>query len=276
MYPVLFHIGPIVVPSYGVLAALGVLLALGLLMRTAPLAGINPNQLWNLCILSLFAALIGSRALLIVLNWTVVRTHPAWLLSLAMVHHPLLAAIGAAFAIAAAVPYARAYHLPLRPTLDALAAPLALALACEQLGALLSGSGYGSETNVPWAVVYTHPFAARWSGTPLLVPVHPVQAYAAAAFLLLALALWLWMPRQHQPGDTGGIALLVLGASIFFTEFFRDPEGRGSFLSGAINGPQVASVLLVLTGAVLLRQHSRHPNAAESFPASSSAEVPHE
>jgi phosphatidylglycerol:prolipoprotein diacylglycerol transferase len=273
VYPVFFHVGPIVVPSYGVLAALGVLLALGLLMRTAQLAGVNPNQLWNLCILSLFVALIGSRALLIVLNWTVVRTHPAWLLGLAMVHHPLLAAIGAVFGLAAALPYARAQHLPLRPTLDALAAPLALALACEQLGALLSGSGYGSETAVSWAVVYTHPFAARWSGTPLFVPVHPVQAYAAVAFLVIAIALWLWMPHEHQRGDCGGIALLALGVAIFFTEFFRDPEGRGSLLKGALNGPQLASVLLVLIGAVLLREHKK-PAAPVPFPGN--LEVPHE
>jgi len=273
VYPVLFHLGPVVVPSYGVLAALGLLLALGLLMRTAHLAGINPNQLWNLCILSLFAALIGSRALLIVLNWTVVRTHPAWLLSLAMVHHPLLAAIGSVFALAAAVPYARAQHLHLRPTLDALAAPLALALACEQVGALLSGAGYGVATTVPWAVVYTQPFAARWSGTPLFVSVHPVQAYAAIAFLLISIALWLWMPHQRQPGDGGGVALLALGAAIFFTEFFRDPEGRGSLLNGALNGPQAASVFLVLTGAALLREQRRFTTV---LPASARAEITHE
>jgi phosphatidylglycerol---prolipoprotein diacylglyceryl transferase len=272
VYPVLFHVGPIVVPSYGVLAALGALLALGLLMCTARLVGINPNQLWNLCILSLFAALIGSRALLIVLNWTVVRAHPAWLLGLAMVNHPLLAAIGAVFAIAAAVPYARAQRLPLWPTLDALAAPLSLALACEQVGALLAGSGYGSETAAPWAVVYTHPFAARWSGTPLFVPVHPVQTYAAVAFLLIAIAVWLWMPHQQQPGDSGGIALIAMGVTIFFTEFFRDPEGRGSLLNGAFNGPQAASVLLVLTGAVLLRD--RKPTATALLPGN--LEVPHE
>ncbi len=253
MYPVLFHIGPLVVPSYGVLAALGVLLALGLLLRTARLAGLNPNPLWNLCIVALFAALVGSRLLLIVLNWTVVRSHPAWLLSLAMVHHPLLAGIGAVFAIAAAIPYARTHRLPLRPTADALASPLALALACEQSGALLAGSGYGTETTARWAIVYTSPFAARWSGAPLFDPVHPVQAYAALAFLAIAAALLVWMPHRRQPGDVAGIALLALAAAIFFTEFFRDAEGRGSILNGAVDGPQIASVLLVLLGALLLR-----------------------
>lgn len=275
MYPVLFHLGPIVVPSYGVLAALGVLLALALLLRTALLAGLNPHLLWNLSIVGLFAALAGSRLVLLALNWTVVRTHPAWLLGLAIVHHPLVTGIGAVFAIAVAVPYARAQKLPLRPTLDALAAPAALALSCEQLGALLSGTGYGTETNLRWAVVYTRPLAAQWSGAPLFVPVHPVQAYAALAYLVIAAVLLLWMPHCSRPGDIAGIALLLTAAAVYFTEFFRDPEGRGSFLSGAVDGPQLASVALVLLGALLLLDRGQTPTA-DPRPLVSAVEATHD
>ena len=275
MYPVLLHAGPIVVPSYGVLAALGILLALALLLRTSRLAGLNPNPLWNLAIVALFAALVGSRLVLLALNWTIVRTHPAWLLGLAMVHHPLLAGIGAVFAVAAAVPYARAQRLPLSPTLDAFAAPATLALSCEQLGALLSGSGYGSETSVRWAVVYTHPLAARWSGAPLFVPVHPVQAYAALAYLVIAVALLFGMPYRRRPGDVAGAALLAIAAAIYFTEFFRDPEGRGSFLTGAVDGPQLASVVLVLLGMLLLFDRSS-ARASDAIPTASAVEVPHD
>jgi phosphatidylglycerol:prolipoprotein diacylglycerol transferase len=256
VYPVLFHLGPIVVPSYGATVAVGVLLALALLLRTARHANLNPNPLWNLCIIALFAALVGSRLVLLVLNWTVVRMHPSWLLGLAVVHHPLVACIGAVFAIAAATPYLRSQRLPLRPTLDALAAPAALALACEQLGSLLAGSGYGTETTVRWSVVYTHPLAALWSGAPLFDPVHPVQAYAALAFLLIALGLFWWMPFRRREGDVAGAALLAMAAAIYFTEFFRDLAGRGSMLHGALDGPQLASAALVLLGGALLMNRS--------------------
>jgi len=275
VYPVLFHAGPIVVPSYGVLAALGILLALALLLRTSRLAGLNPNPLWNLSIVALFAALVGSRLVLLALNWTIVRTHPAWLLGLAMVHHPLLAGISAALAIAAAVPYARAQHLPLRPTLDAFAAPTALALSCEQLGALLAGSGYGTETSVRWAVVYTHPLAAQWSGAPLFVPLHPVQAYAALASLVIAVALLLWTPHRRRPGDVAGAALLAIAAVVYFTEFFRDIEGRGSVLSGSVDGPQLASVVLVLLGMLLLFDQSQ-TRSSDAIQVGSAVEVPNE
>ena len=253
MHPVLFHFGPIIIPSYGAVVALGVLLALWLVLRTARMVGMNPNQLWNLSILALFTAIAGSRLLLVILNWTIVRSHPAWLLGLAMIHHPLLAAVGIVLALIVAIPYARMQKLPFAGTADALASPLALALACEQIGALLSGAGYGTQTIVPWAVVYAHPLALRWSGAPLFVSVHPVQAYAALAFLLISIALVFLLPHRRQQGDIGGLWLVLVGTAIYFTEFWRDPEGRGSLFHGALDGPQLVAVLLVFAGALLLR-----------------------
>lgn len=256
MYPILFHAGALLIPSYGVVTALGVLLALALALRTARMAGADPAKLWNLCVLSLFAALAAARLLLIAVNWGAVRIHPAWLLGLAMVHHPLLAGTGAAAGTGCAFWYARRNHLPLRATADALAAPLALGLAFEQAGALLAGSGYGidAQPGLHWAVTYTNPMAAIWSGTPLGVPLHPVQAYAGLAFLTLAVLLLVWLPVQKRPGDIAGLWLMGTGAVIYVTEFWRDPEGRGSFLRGALDGPQIAAIVMVLASALVLRE----------------------
>jgi phosphatidylglycerol:prolipoprotein diacylglycerol transferase len=260
VHPVLFHIGAVHIPAYGAVAALGVLLALLLAQRTARMAGVNPAQVWNLCILSLFAALAGQRLLLVGLNWSDLRRHPLWMLTLAMVHHPLLAAAGAVAAAVTALLYALWKRLPLASTADALAAPLALGLAFEQLGALLAGSGYGTETTVRWAVVYTNPLAARWSGTPLGIALHPVQAYAALAFLTLSIFLLVWLPVRRQTGDVAGLWLLGAGVTVYLTELWRDPLGRGALLGGALDGPQIAAILLVLGGALVLWERKKlHP-----------------
>lgn len=258
MHPVLFHIGSLLIPSYGALAALGVLLALALAQRTARQAGISPAEIWNLCLLALCAALVGSRLFLVALNFSVMRAHPAWLLSLAMIHHPLLAAVGAVLALAVAVPFARVRRLPLARTADALAAPLALGLAVEQLGAFFAGSGHGTEAAARWAVTYTSPLALRWSGAPLFVPVHPVQIYAAFAYFVVALALLACMARAQRPGDVAGVFLLAMGTASYLTEFFRDPEGRGVLLHGAIDVPQLAAIAAVLAGALVLRERPLH------------------
>ncbi len=254
MYPVLFHIGSILVPTYGAVAALGVLLALGLAQRTARIAGVNQAHVWNLCVVSLFAALIGARLLLIVVNFADLRLHPSWMLGLAMVHHPLLAAAGAVAGGAAALAVARRQKMPLWGTADALSAPLALGLAFEQVGALLAGTGYGTGAAARLAVTYHDALAARWSGTPLGVPLHPVQLYAALAYLTIAILLLLGLPFRRQPGDIAGLWLMSTGTALFITEFWRDPEGRGTVLRGALDGPQVAAIVLVLAGAAMLRE----------------------
>ena len=258
MHPVLLPIGPVLIPSYGVLAALGVVLALLLAQRTARVAGLNAGRVWNLCVVALFAALVVQRLVLVAANWSELRTHPAWMLGLAMIHHPLLAAAGALAGAASGLVYARWNKMPLGTTADVLAAPLALGLACEQLGALMAGAGYGTETDVRWAVTYTNPLAGRWSGTPLGVPVHPVQAYAGLGFLTLAIFLVVWLPARRQQGDVAGLFLLGAGVVVFMTELWRDSVGRGQLLGGALDGPQVAAIVMVLAGALLLLERHAH------------------
>ena len=256
MYPVLFHIGSILIPSYGALAAVGVLLALFMTQWTARVAGLDGRKVWNLCVVASFAALVGSRLLLVALNWSDLRLHPKWMLGLAMIHHPLLACFGALAAGVAAVLYGRSKRLPLWSTADALAAPVALGFAFEQLGALLAGSGYGVETGkgvaAHWAVTYTHPLAALWSGAPIGVALHPVQAYAALGLFTLSIFLLYWLTCRRQPGDVAGMLLLGSGVTIFVTEFWRDLEGRGAMLGGAVDGPQIAAVVMVVIGGVVM------------------------
>jgi phosphatidylglycerol:prolipoprotein diacylglycerol transferase len=249
------------IPAYGALAAVGVLLALLMAQRTARIVLLDGRKVWNLCVVALFAALVSSRLLLVALNWSELRLHPMWLLGLAMIHHPLLAFFGGLAAGVAAVLYGRWQRLPLWTTADALAAPVALGLAFEQTGALLAGSGYGIEAGkgiaARWAVTYTNPLAAIWSGAPLGVALHPVQAYAALGFLTLSIFLLFWLPYQHQPGDAAGMLLMGAGVVVFVTEFWRDTEGRGSLLGGALDGPQMVAVALVVVGGLVLLERPR-------------------
>jgi phosphatidylglycerol:prolipoprotein diacylglycerol transferase len=129
-------------------------------------------------------------------------------------------------------------------------------MAFEQLGALLAGAEYGTEARIPWAVTYTHPLAAMWSGTPLGIALHPVQAYAAVAFLTLSVFLLVWQQAIHQHGDLAGMWLMGTGVIVFITELWRDPEGRGVMLGGALDGPQLAAIAMVLGGALLLRERN--------------------
>lgn len=264
MHPVLFHIGSLLVSTHGALAALGVLLALALLHRTARQSGLAPAELWNLSLISLCAALVGARLLLFAVRLVVFRVSPALLVSVMVVHALLYAALVALLAGVGTAMLARASRLPLAAVADALAAPVALALSVEQLGALFSGVGYGTRTTVPWAVSYSSSLAQHWSGVPLFAPVHPVQIYSALAFFLIALALLAWASRAPRPGDLAGVFLLAAGTAIYLTEFFRNPFGRLALFGGALTAPQLAAVAAVFAGAFVLRERPVRKSAQES------------
>jgi phosphatidylglycerol:prolipoprotein diacylglycerol transferase len=267
VHPVLFQVGSLLVPSYGACAALGVLLALAVAQWTARRTGLNPRHAWNMLVLAVFASLAVSRLVLIAINLSDLRRHPAWLLAVAMVHHPLLAAIGIASGTGAVVAYARWMKLPLAVLADCLAAPVALGMAAEQAGALLAGSDFGSDspsTSVLGAVTYSSSLAARWSGTPLGVPLYPVQAYAAVGALLLAgiVFAWLFLPRHN--GDVAGVWLTGGGALLFVTEIFRDWDGRGVVFGGLVDIPQLVGLGMVLCGGLVLLDWRRLDRTART------------
>jgi len=255
MHPLLFQLGSFVIPSYGALAALGVLLALALAQFTAKRTGLEPRHSWNMLVLAVFASIAASRLTLIVLNLSDLRRHPTWLLSVAMVHHPLLAAIGILAGVFAVLLYAYWFKLRLRTIGDCLAAPIALGSAFEQLGALCQGSDFGRDsqsTSSLFAITYTSPLAARWSGTPLGVPLYPVQAYAALGYFLLAALLVGTFRVYHRRGDLAGVWIMGTGILVFLTEIFRDWEGRGVVANGSVDAPQLVGLILVLAGGCLL------------------------
>jgi phosphatidylglycerol:prolipoprotein diacylglycerol transferase len=90
-----------------------------------------------------------------------------------------------------------------------------------------------------------------------------VQAYAGLAFLTLSILLVVWLPARRQHGDVAGLFLLGAGVIVFMTELWRDSEGRGQFLGGAADGPQVAAILMVLAGGLLLLERSTHRTSDE-------------
>jgi phosphatidylglycerol---prolipoprotein diacylglyceryl transferase len=263
MHPVLFQVGSLVVPSYGVLAAVGVLLALLLAQFTARRVGLDPvhapRHAWNMLVLAVFASLAASRLLLIVMNLSDLRRHPAWLLAVAMVHHPLLSGVGILAAALAVAGYVFWAKLPAGAVADCLAAPVALGMAAEQVGALMAGSDFGRDSSASWAVTYSSSLAARWSGTPLGVPLEPVQAYAAFGALVLAGICFWWLSFERRSGDAAGVGLLGAGVLLFVTEIFRDWEGRGVVLGGFVDTPQLVGLGLVVLGGIVL-VHWRFPS----------------
>jgi phosphatidylglycerol---prolipoprotein diacylglyceryl transferase len=129
------------------------------------------------------------------------------------------------------------------------AAPLGHAIG--RLGCFAAGCCYGKPTALPWAVTFHSEAAARISGTPLNVGLHPTQLYEAAAeFLNFLLLVWLG-PKQRFSGQILGAYFILYGAERGVIEFFRGDPGRNLMFGGAVSLMQIVSVGLVFTGAAL-------------------------
>ena len=68
---------------------------------------------------------------------------------------------GLILAVIVALWYIRRHKLPMWTTTDVFAPGIALGHVIGRLGCFLAGCCYGKDTTVPWAVVFTDPFAAR-------------------------------------------------------------------------------------------------------------------
>ena len=258
MKPLLFGF----LPSYAVFMALGFVAALWVVMRNVrrdPSGTITRKQAWDLYLVMLYSALIGSKVahvlfespghrlpdgriaqsmseLLAVDPWHWIRLDDAgyvW-------YGGLLGALFTAL-----------YYFRRRPELrawlyaDAFAPAIAAGAVVGRIGCFLAGCCHGRPSDVAWAMKFA----------TTSVPVHPTQIYDALAALILAVPLYLHFPRRRFDGQN--IALLLMGYAALraLTEAFRGDAERGAL--GPISTSQAISIPLFLAGVAIWQMCSR-------------------
>src|SRR5215471_15603771 len=83
MYPRLFELGSITVYTYGLLLALAYLGGLQFALVRGRQRGLDPNRVMDLGIWIIVSALIGAKAMLLLVDWRHFTENPRELLSLA-------------------------------------------------------------------------------------------------------------------------------------------------------------------------------------------------
>jgi phosphatidylglycerol---prolipoprotein diacylglyceryl transferase len=236
MHPYLLHSGHLLLPTFGVLAAVGLMAALTLSLRTAATVGLVPDKLWNAGLFTLISAFALSRLLLIIANLHDFLTYPILLLMV-----PSLSATGILITIIATAIYLRVRHLPLLDTLDAWAPCATLIWAFLALGHFAEGTDAGLPTTFPLAIAIP----------PSTTRLHPVALYAAVVAALLTLALLRQLPHRHHPGDTTALALAAAGTAQFLLTFFRQPYPDAGLLDPI---QWIALGMIAIAGLILLLQ----------------------
>jgi len=221
--------------------------ALSLSLRTASLAGLSPDLLWNAGLFVLLSAFVLSRLLLVVMYLHAFLTYPILLLAV-----PSLTPLGLLLTGIVTLFYLRARRLPLLATLDAWAPCATLVWAFLALGHFAEGSDPGLPTTLPWGM-------SMFTGAARL---HPVALYAALIAVFLTVTLFLQLRRRRHRGDTAAIALATVGIAQFLLTFFRQPY-IDAVPSGGILDPiqWVALGMIVAAGLIWLQPRKLVPRA---------------
>lgn len=251
MFPKLFEYSWLVIHTYGFLLAVAFLAGLTISARAARRQQVDPAKIYDLGLYIAIAALVGSKALLLITELSYYAEHPREIFSLATLRSGGVYYGGFILAVVVGVTMARRYKLPVWRVADCAAPGIALGQAIGRLGCFAAGCCYGKPTRSLFGVTFTNPYSHETVGVPLMVPLHPTQIYESLASLLLFFILWEWLKRKRFDGQVFILYLALYSCVRFVIEFFRGDVERGFVLEGMLSTSQSISLMLIIVAAVL-------------------------
>jgi phosphatidylglycerol:prolipoprotein diacylglycerol transferase len=242
VHPILLEIGPIKIYSYGFMLALSFWIGILLAAKRAAKRGINPDHIYDMSIILILAAVIGSRTLYIL-------THRADYRNL--IDIVALWQGGATFyggfilAVAGAVVYIRKRKLAFLLVADACAPSMALGFFFARIGCFLSGCCFGHPTKSGIGIVFPPHSPAGYYCAGLAV--HPTQLYDSLYGLITACVLLLIDRKRPFTGFTFGMLCILYGAGRFTIDFFRFYEAS-AMVGKLMTVSQLMSLFLIAVG----------------------------
>jgi prolipoprotein diacylglyceryl transferase len=239
------HIGPLNIPTYGLMVALGLLAGAYILQADLQRRKIQADAFLIIGFVGV-AGLVGARLYSVFESPREFLANP-WPMLFSRFGFTWYGALIAGFL--ALVILGRRVKMPLLAFLDACSPAAAAGYAIGRMGCLLSGDGdYGVPTSLPWGMSFPNGLV------PTLVRVHPTPIYEFLMWMAIAGFLW-WMGAKavRGPKAAGEIIcsyLILTGAARFLIEFIRT-NPRVFF---GLTNAQAASIVSILAGTVLLRR----------------------
>jgi prolipoprotein diacylglyceryl transferase len=232
--PVLFHVGPVDIPTHDAFLALGTLVAIGLFALEARRRGLVADErLWWVAVGALLGGAVFAR---VSVSWKYFAREPDPSLAGLWLYGGKTVLGGLAGAYLGALVAKRIVGIRWS-TGDVFTPAVCLGLAVGRVGCFLTEQ-IGTPTSLPWGIRVSSEVAERIPSCPqcaLGVPMHPSFLYEIA-FLLALFAVLRWLrPRVHVPGELFKVFLLSYGVFRFLVEFVR---GNETFLWG-LSGSQV-------------------------------------
>jgi prolipoprotein diacylglyceryl transferase len=241
---------------------------------------IHPHQnTWNLLVIAIISALIGSKVFDILDNFNSFLSHPA---------RSLLSFNGLAFyggfivTVIVLMWYVKIIKLDWRHVIDSTAPVIMIGYAVGRLGCHFSGDGCWGIVNtltqphwlawVPdwlWASDYPHNVANQGVTIPgchgpncrvLVEPVFPTSLYESIISLVSFGFLWIMRKKIKAPVVLFGLFMILNGTERFFIEKIR-VNHKYNFLGMHLTQAEIISAFLILIGiGVMIYFSKRYKN----------------
>ncbi|NWF99278.1 MAG: prolipoprotein diacylglyceryl transferase [Nitrospirae bacterium] len=250
MHPILIKIGPVTIHTYGFMIAIGFLVALYFAIRQAKEEGLKSNIITDLSFYILVSAIIGSRLLFVLINFSYYISNPLAIFKLW--EGGLVFYGGVILAVPVVLWYVKKNNLKLWQIADIFAPSVAIGHAFGRIGCFFAGCCFGKTAEtLPWGVIFTNPDCLA----PLNVRLHPTQLYESAGEFINFFILLLLQKRKSYNGQVFMTYILIYSVLRFIVEIFRGDFARGFIISG-ISVSQGISIIMFLTsilGILILR-----------------------
>ncbi len=244
---VAFSIGSFPVYWYGICIILAFGLCIGLAMWQAPKFGLKADDVIDVSIVVIPAAIIGARLYYVAFDWDTFASNP---LSVFDIRNGGLAVLGGVlFSMLAVFILTKVKKKSIAQVFDFLIVYIPLGQAIGRWGNFFNQEAFGTNTTLPWGMISADTSAYIRAYCPGLnpdAPVHPTFLYESLATLLIFFLLLVVRKRIKLPFVTVAMYFILYGTERFFVEGLR----TDSLYIGntGLRTSQVLSAILVVVG----------------------------
>ncbi|HIW72111.1 MAG TPA: prolipoprotein diacylglyceryl transferase [Candidatus Levilactobacillus faecigallinarum] len=246
--PIAVHLGPIAVHWYGVIIATGVIIAVTLAVREGRKRGINPDDIYDMILWALPAALIAARLYYVVFQWPYYSQHPGEIIAIwdggIAIYGSL---IGAGLVVFF---FCRSRFIPVWLMLDVAAPTVILGQAIGRWGNFMNQEAFGRITSLSFLQGLHLP---DWIINQMLIDGayrQPTYLYESTWDLMGFVVL---MSLRHYPQlfKQGEVFLAYVMWYAFGRFFIEGMRTDSLMLLGTIRVSQLLSIVLFV-GALIL------------------------
>lgn len=233
MNPIAFEIFGIEVRWYGILMASGILIASMLLLKWSKEKGYKEDDIINLLLIVIPAAIICARLYYVIFEW---EHYQGDFLKIINVREGGLAIHGGVIGgVLAGLIYCKIKKLNFLEIIDMVAPGLILAQAIGRWGNYANGEAHGGPTDLPWAI--------NVAGTY----VHPTFLYESIWNLCIFIFLFFYRKNKKIDGELFLLYGILYSAGRFWIEGLR----TDSLMLGEFRVAQLISIGIIFAFSVV-------------------------